>query len=101
MSRALAGTQTGVVHAPDGPVVIALIVTIEGFPVADEVLAGNTSDKTTLTDFLRKIEAQYGRAERIWVMDRGIPAAPQHHRRAFRRGVVAVLHSVDESGSGL
>jgi len=54
-------------------VVIALIVTPEGFPLAYEVLAGNTSDKTTLADFLKKIEAQYGRAERIWVMDRGIP----------------------------
>ena len=54
-------------------VVIALIVTPEGFPLAYEVLAGNTSDKTTLADFLQKIEEQYGRAERIWVMDRGIP----------------------------
>jgi transposase len=54
-------------------VVIALIVTPEGFPLAYEVLAGNTSDKTTLADFLKKIEAQYGKADRIWVMDRGIP----------------------------
>jgi transposase len=54
-------------------VVLALIVTPEGFPLAYEVLAGNTSDKTTLADFLRKIEEQYGKAERIWVMDRGIP----------------------------
>ena len=53
--------------------VIALIVTPEGFPLAYEVLAGNTSDKTTLGDFLPKIEAQYGKANRIWVMDRGIP----------------------------
>jgi len=36
-------------------------------------LAGNTSDKTTLADFLKRIEAQYGQAERIWVMDRGVP----------------------------
>jgi hypothetical protein len=54
-------------------VVIALIVTPEGFPLAYEVLAGNTSDKTTLRNFLKRIEAQYGKAERIWVMDRGIP----------------------------
>ncbi len=54
-------------------VVIALIVTPEGLPLAYEVLAGNTSDKTTLADFLAKIEAQYGKADRIWVMDRGIP----------------------------
>jgi len=54
-------------------VVIALIVTPEGFPLAYEVLAGNTSDKTTLPEFLKKIEQQYGKAERIWVMDRGVP----------------------------
>jgi len=54
-------------------VVIALIVTPEGFPLAYEVLAGNTSDKTTLADFLKKIEQQYGTAQRLWVMDRGIP----------------------------
>jgi transposase len=54
-------------------VVIALIVTPEGFPLAYEVLAGNTADKTTLKEFLHKIETQYGKAERIWVMDRGIP----------------------------
>jgi len=54
-------------------VVIALIVTPEGLPLAYEVLPGNTSDKTTLEDFLGKIEAQYGKAHRVWVMDRGIP----------------------------
>jgi transposase len=54
-------------------VVIALVVTPEGFPLAYEVLPGNTSDKSTLKEFLRKIETQYGKAERIWVMDRGIP----------------------------
>ena len=36
-------------------------------------MAGNTSDKTTLADFLQKIESQYGRSERVWIMDRGIP----------------------------
>ena len=54
-------------------VVIALIVTPEGFPLAYEVLSGNTADKTTLREFLEKIETQYGKAQRIWVMDRGIP----------------------------
>jgi len=54
-------------------VVIALIVTPQGFPLAYEVLPGNTSDKTTLRSFLQKIEAHYGKAQRIWVMDRGIP----------------------------
>jgi transposase len=54
-------------------VVIALVVTPEGLPLAYEVLSGNTSDKTTLRDFLAKIERQYGKARRVWVMDRGIP----------------------------
>jgi transposase len=54
-------------------VVIALIVTPEGFPLAYEVLPGNTADNATLRGFLQKIEAQYGKAQRIWVMDRGIP----------------------------
>jgi len=58
-------------------VVIALIVTKDGLPLAYEVMDGNmdvnTSDKTTLRAFLAKIESQYGKAKRIWVMDRGIP----------------------------
>jgi transposase len=54
-------------------VVIALIVTPDGFPLAYEVLPGNTADCTTLRGALQKIEAQYGKAQRIWVMDRGIP----------------------------
>lgn len=54
-------------------VVIALIVTPEGYPLAYDVLPGNTSDKTTLKSFLEKIETLYGKAQRVWVMDRGIP----------------------------
>jgi len=54
-------------------VVIALVITPEGLPLAYEVMDGNTSDRTTLRGFLDKIEASYGRARRVWVMDRGIP----------------------------
>jgi len=54
-------------------VVIALIVTPQGFPLAYEVMDGNTSDRSTLKGFLAKIEDQYGKAKRIWVMDRGVP----------------------------
>jgi hypothetical protein len=54
-------------------VVIALVVTTDGLPLAYEVLAGNTSDKTTLGMFLEKIQTMYGKARRVWVMDRGIP----------------------------
>jgi len=54
-------------------VVIGLVVTTDGFPLAYEVMDGNTSDRTTLRKFLKHIEDRYGRAKRIWVMDRGIP----------------------------
>ena len=61
-------------HRPDCvQVVIALVVTPEGLPLAYEVLAGNTRDCTTLKDFLARIERQYGKARRVWCMDRGIP----------------------------
>ena len=54
-------------------VVIALVVTTGGLPMAYEVLDGNTSDKTTLAMFLAKIQSMYGKARRVWAMDRGIP----------------------------
>lgn len=54
-------------------VVIALVVTPDGFPLAYEVMPGNTADKTTLRDFIQRIEAQYGKIGRTWLMDRGIP----------------------------
>jgi len=54
-------------------VVIALIVTPDGLPLTYEVMPGDTSDKTTLRSFLEKIESQYGRSNRLWIMDRGIP----------------------------
>jgi transposase len=54
-------------------VVIALVVTPEGFPLGYEVLPGNTLDKKTLGSALASIEKQYGKARRVWVMDRGIP----------------------------
>jgi transposase len=54
--------------------VIALVVTPDGFPLAYEVMNGNTSDRATLKGFLSKIENTYGKARRVWVMDRGIPS---------------------------
>jgi transposase len=61
-------------HRPDClQVLIALVITPEGFPLAYEVLDGNTSDRTTLRGFLERIENTYGQARRVWVMDRGIP----------------------------
>jgi len=83
-------------------VVIALVVTPDGLPLAYEVLAGNTSDKTTLKDFLGKIEKQYGKARRTWVMDRGVPteevlsemrtaATPVHYLVGAPRGRLTQL----------
>src|SRR5450755_3884954 len=54
-------------------VVIALVMTPTGLPIAYEVMDGNTSDKTTLRGFLDKVETMYGKARRVWLMDRGIP----------------------------
>jgi transposase len=54
--------------------VIALVVTTDGLPLAYEVMKGNTSDRTTLPGFLKKIEETYGKARRVWVMDRGVPS---------------------------
>ena len=54
-------------------VVIALVVTPAGLPLAYEVMDGNTSDRSTLPSFLDKIESLYGKARRVWLMDRGIP----------------------------
>jgi transposase len=54
-------------------VIIALVVTPDGLPLAYEVLPGNTRDTTTLRGFLDRIERQYGKARRVWLMDRGIP----------------------------
>ena len=58
-------------------VVLALVVTPEGLPLAYEVMPGNTQDKQTLKDFLARLEALHGQADRIWIMDRGIPTEEQ------------------------
>jgi len=61
-------------HRPDCvQVVIALVVTPEGLPLGYEVLPGNTADSKTLRSQLERVERQFGKARRIWVMDRGIP----------------------------
>lgn len=56
-------------------VVVALVVTPEGLPLAYEMFPGDTADKTTLRGMLETIRRRYGAAERIWIMDRGIPTA--------------------------
>ena len=67
-------------------VVIALVMTPSGLPLAYEVMDGNTSDKTTLRAFLDRIETMYGKARRVWLMDRGIPTeAVLQEMRASRQ----------------
>lgn len=53
-------------------VCIALVVSREGMPLGYELFAGNRGDVTTVKEIVEKIEAQYGQADRIWVMDRGM-----------------------------
>lgn len=60
-------------HRPDcAQLVMAIVVTPEGFPLSYEVFAGDRADVTTLEAILDQVEAQHGRARRIWVFDRGI-----------------------------
>jgi len=58
---------------PDCPqVCIGLVVTTDGIPLGYEVFDGNTGDSTTVEEIVEAMEAKYGRADRVWVMDRGM-----------------------------
>jgi transposase len=71
-------------HRPDcKQVVIALVVSLEGFPLSYETFDGNRSDVTTLEAVLRMVERKYGQARRIWVFDRGIVS--EENLEALRR----------------
>jgi transposase len=60
-------------HRPDcKQLIIALVVSPEGFPLSYEVFAGNRADVTTLEEMLETVERKHGRARRVWVFDRGI-----------------------------
>jgi transposase len=60
-------------HRPDcEQMVIALIVNSEGFPFSYETFNGNRADVSTMETILRMVERKYGKARRIWVLDRGI-----------------------------
>ena len=78
--------------------VIALIVTPEGFPLAYEVMPGNTADETTLTAFLKKIEDQYGRSDRIWIMDRASPPRRRWPRCAKAMRLCAIWWARPRAG---
>ena len=73
-------------------VIVALVVTPEGLPLAYEMFPGNIADKTTLRDMLKLIQQRYGIAERIWVMDRGIPT--EAVLEELRRGDAQVSYLV-------
>lgn len=86
-------------------VIVALVVTPEGLPLAYEMMPGNTADKTTLRGMLAKIGQRYGHAERVWVMDRGIPteevlgemrasSPPVHYLVGTPKGRLSKLESV-------
>ena len=63
-------------HRPDcKQVCIALVVTREGMPLGYEVFAGNRTDVTTVEEIVEAMEARYGIAQRVWVMDRGMSSA--------------------------
>jgi transposase len=53
-------------------VCIGLVATRDGFPLAYEVFAGNRVDVTTVEEIVEVMESKYGRARRVWVMDRGM-----------------------------
>jgi len=72
-------------------VVIALVVTTEGFPLAYEVMPGNRKDSNTLYDFFKKIEKQYGKANRTWIMNRGIPTGETIEKMKNSKSPVSYL----------
>jgi len=83
-------------HRPDcKQVCIALVVSREGLPLGYEVFAGNRADVTTVEDIVEKIEAQYGAAGRIWVMDRGMISEEnlEYLRSGGRRYIVVTPKS--------
>ena len=65
-------------------VVVALVLTPDGFPLAYEVMPGNTNDRETQMPFIKKLEAKYGRIGSLWLMDRGVPT--EKTLRAMREG---------------
>jgi transposase len=94
-------------HRPDcQQVCLALVVTREGMPLGYEVFAGNRTDVTTVEEIVEAMEARYGVAQRIWVMDRGMTSAdnlewlretgrrylvgtPKHELRQWARQIAA------------
>ena len=76
-------------------VVLALVVTRDGFPLAHFTLAGNTKDLATVQRVVTAIEKRFGRVQRVWVMDRGMisVATLQFLRRSGRQYLLAMRRS--------
>jgi len=76
-------------------VCIALVVTRDGFPLGYEVFDGNRHDSTTVEEIVEKMEGRYGKADRIWVMDRGMVSEANllFLRRGGRRYIVGTPRS--------
>lgn len=78
-------------HRPDcAQLVIAIVVTPEGFPLSYEVFDGNRADVTTLEAMLDQVEAKHGRARRVWVFDRGMVSEANLQRLRERGGQYVV-----------
>jgi len=78
-------------HRPDcKQVCIGLVVTKCGIPLGYEVFAGNRNDSTTLQEIVTTMEARYGKADRIWVVDRGVACEENvnYLKEAGRRYIV-------------
>ena len=78
-------------HRPDcKQLVIALIVTAEGFPISYEIFDGNTRDVQSLETMMDQVEAKYGKAKRTWVLDRGVVSEENLEKLRDRRGTYVV-----------
>jgi Transposase DDE domain len=73
-------------------IVIALVVTRDGFPLAHECLVGNTQDGQTVQTLVRSLEQRFGTCRRVWVMDRGMVSKENlaFLSRAGRRYLIAL-----------
>ena len=76
-------------------VVLALVVTREGFPLAHFTLAGNTQDLATVERVVTEVEGRFGRVQRVWVMDRGMISAAtlRFLKRSGRKYLLALRRS--------
>lgn len=84
-------------HRPDCKQVnIAMVVSRGGLPLGYEVFAGNRSDVTTVEEMVAAMEQKYGRANRIWVMDRGMVSAEnvEFLQRGERRYILGTAKSM-------